>query len=226
MLRLGKKYQFSAFLENAEHKLRRSYPSSLREYRSKERINNSKKLLEVLDEGMLPDDILPALYYDHLYLLVCMHSMSMNPNSQISIPQNYLDHPGIENHTTIASEGLKLRLLIGYRRLLVIQARYIHVDLYQFPHECYGFTNRRDSLREITKLASRVGNMPMTYPFIPLEDLAVNFSCDREFMMSDNMKAGVLRVWNLLPWCFGLGSWKDLGQFVEEEGEESEDGDN
>jgi hypothetical protein len=79
MLRLGKKYQFHDLEHDAQRRLRQWYPSTLAELRSREQpsscpfeLKHSSELLKAVEEGIIPDDVLPVLYYEHLHLLVCI----------------------------------------------------------------------------------------------------------------------------------------------------------
>lgn len=78
MLRLGRKYQFPVLEYNAQQRLRQCYTSTLRGFRSRGQapcpfeMDHSAELLLVVDEGIIPDDVLPVLFYDHLYVLVCI----------------------------------------------------------------------------------------------------------------------------------------------------------
>jgi hypothetical protein len=73
MLRIGKKYQFQEFLEDARDRLRQCYPESLERFRKKTATigpSSVSKLLEVVQEGILPDKVLPVLYFENLKYIV------------------------------------------------------------------------------------------------------------------------------------------------------------
>lgn len=75
MLRIGRKYQFEAFVADAQSRLRECYPKTLAQFRQSHSLRSIgfrtfSELLEVVHESILPDDILPALYYENLRHIV------------------------------------------------------------------------------------------------------------------------------------------------------------
>ncbi|KAF9442651.1 hypothetical protein P691DRAFT_738740 [Macrolepiota fuliginosa MF-IS2] len=212
MLRIGKKYLFSSFLLDAQERLRKQYPSTLACFQMRSQShhhlkwNISLELMAVIEENIIPDDVLPALYYDNL---------------------NYLhkfDDPESEKASKI-SDHVKLRLLIGHRRLIRAQAKHTFGLVHQ------GCTSSiitcRYSLNEIRRLLST----PMSQGCVRLRPfdsftsiIAMSHSSelcyDCRDILESQMQNGSQTVWDMLPSCFGLGSWGDL---MEAEGDDGND---
>ncbi|KXN89410.1 hypothetical protein AN958_05719 [Leucoagaricus sp. SymC.cos] len=90
MLRIGQKYQFDDFFEDAQTRLRECCPSSLNEFRrrgtSRSDPEDAKTLLDVAHEGIIPDDVFPALYFDNFALIVCN---VFHASRQLAVPTTY-----------------------------------------------------------------------------------------------------------------------------------------
>lgn len=137
--------------------------------------------------------------------------------SFLNLDQNKLHDPDKEG-TADLSDSLKLRLMVGYRRLIHAQATHT-----------YGYLQKRIALncQEPTQCKPAFvalchsldtpryqGNIPLQ-PFEQFSDVLpanVNFCRVCRSHFTQKTKAGARKVWDMLPGCFGLGTWGDLGE--------------
>ncbi|KAM6489391.1 hypothetical protein JOM56_015292 [Amanita muscaria] len=216
MLRIGKKYLFNNFLNAAQARLRQNYPSTLKEFWAEledpsciSDVNSTESLIEVVQEGIIPDDVLPALYYNYLSFL------------------NKFDDQDTEDKIMI-SDHLKLRLLVGHRRLLNAQAKHTFgwLSTGSSP-QCQDKPNCKDAYRILQRSLDTPGDArskPLT-PFSRFSTVCpktARFCPNCKSCLTKRLKEGAGMVWNLLPSCFGLGEWDDL--FEQQESDVDEEG--
>ncbi|EKM75535.1 hypothetical protein AGABI1DRAFT_132200 [Agaricus bisporus var. burnettii JB137-S8] len=186
MLRLGRKYQFPVLEYNAQQRLRQCYPSTLWGFRSRGQapcpfdLDHSAELLLVVDEGIIPDDVLPVLFYDHLYIL------------------NYHNHPdnSLPANTPLVNEKNVRRLFVGHRRLLA-------------TYTCKKAWKDAENFLYASESSGNVIVRPFVTVKL-LKNPEINFCDDCRSVVRDALEAGAAEAWRLLPWAFGLGSWAKL----------------
>ncbi|KIL56233.1 hypothetical protein M378DRAFT_532041 [Amanita muscaria Koide BX008] len=210
MLRIGKKYLFHNFLDEAQARLRQNYPSTLQEFWAAVpspsiEENSTEKVIEVVHEGIIPDDVLPALYYDYLRFL------------------NKFDSQDTQDQIMI-SDRLKLRLLVGHRRLLIAQAKHTFgwLSTGSFP-QCQDKPSCKDAYRILQHSLDTpgdAGSKPLTpfSRFLTVCPKNARFCPNCKSCLTKRLKEGAEQVWNMLPSCFGLGEWDDLFEQEEEQG--------
>lgn len=143
--------------------------------------------------------------------------------------QNNFNNPGEEDDMTLLDEKFNLRLLIGHRRLLALQHQHTFAYMRSLQHSSYcpigdNCKNAENACRNVLNTLEPSGHVTIR-PFTTLNaimDQKYKYCHSCAFIVTTALSRGAEDVWRLLPWAFGLGSWKKLGKGAqdEEEGEE------
>jgi hypothetical protein len=117
------------------------------------------------------------------------------------------------------SESTKLQLMVGHRRLLNAQAQHTYAFLWnEIPENCQGPARKCKAsfltLKQTLDTPAHSGSIPIRpfERFGTILPLGSTFCKVCKPYLNKSMEEGAEKVWDMLPGCFGLGTWGDLAE--------------